>query len=291
MRCELAQVKTGDGVLLQGLVFQSRAKKLAVIYVHGLGGDFYGSPEKVRAFAREFGRRGFGFFAFNTRGNNTLTSVKKLDRTSPKGYRYESAGRCYERFTDCVLDIDAFVGEARRRGYHKVALVGHSTGANKVVHYLSKEPSPAVVRAVLTGPVSDVPSQMKQAGKKYKKMVSLAKEMVSAKKSDALMPQGTPGWPISAQRFLSLSVPGSVEDVFQYHMAAPSYRSMKKVRIPTLAVLGEKDEYATVPPEDMLESYRKANRRIEAAVIEGALHSFNGQEEALARLIGSWLPR
>ncbi len=291
MPCELAQVKTGDGILLQGLAFPSRAKKLAVIYVHGLGGDFYGSPEKVGAFASECSRRGFGFFTFNTRGNNTLTSVKKLERKSPKGYKYENAGRCYERFTDCVLDIDAFVEEAKRRGYREAALVGHSTGANKVVYYLSKAPGPAVVRAVLTGPVSDVPAQIALAGKKYKRLVSLAKKMVFAKKSDALMPRDTPGWPISAQRFLSLSVPGSVEDVFQYHMAAPSYRAIKKIRIPVLAVLGEKDEYATIPPEDMLESYRKANRRIEAAVIGGALHSFNGQEEALARLIGSWLPR
>jgi pimeloyl-ACP methyl ester carboxylesterase len=289
MLFELAEVETGDGVFLQGLISVPKEKKLAVIYVHGLGGDFYGSPRKVRAIAEECLRKGFGFFTFNNRGSGTIGGVKRADRKNPKGYGYVKSGRCYERFEECILDIGAFVKEAKRRGYRKIVLVGHSTGANKVVYYLSRKPDRSVIRAVLTGPVSDVPSQEMQSGKKYKKLVSLARKMVSGRKGDELMPRKAPGWPISAQRFLSLSVPGSAEDIFQYHMKNPKYRAIRKIRIPVLAVLGGEDEWATMKPGFILESYRQANQMIESAIIEDALHSFNGREELLAKVVCGWL--
>ena len=286
---ELAEVRTRDGISLQGLVSHPEGRKrLAVIYVHGLGGDFYGSPRKAQALSDECSRRGFGFFSFNNRGSGTIGGLKKADRTRAQGYRHILSGRCYERFEDCVDDIGAFVREAKKRGYKKVALIGHSTGANKVVYYLSRRPDRAVVRAVLTGPVSDVPTQILQSGNRYKKLISLARRM-ARKKADPLMPSDAPGWPISARRFLSLSVPGSAEDVFQYHMGKPRYGAIRKIRIPVLAILGGNDEWATIPPEDILESFRKANPRIESIIIGDALHSFGGQEELLAETVCGWL--
>ncbi len=287
---ELAEVETADGVLLQGLLSSPPAgRKLAVIYIHGLGGDFYGSPAKANALAAECSRLGFGFLSFNTRGSGLLSSVRKRDTKSPKGFRYVESGRCYERFEDCVFDIDALVKDARRRGFRKVALIGHSTGANKAVHYLSRSPDRSVACAVLTGPLSDVPLLQHDSGKSYRHLVSLAKRMVSLGKGHSLMPQGTPLWPLSAQRFLSLAVPGSSEDVFQYHMKDPSFRSLKKVRVPTLALMGGDDEYALQSPDSILDSYRKANPRIESAIIEGALHSFNAQEELMADVVCGWI--
>ncbi len=286
---ELAQVETGDGVLLQGLISCRPGKKrLALIYIHGLGGDFYGSPAKANAFARECARMGYGFLSFNNRGSGILSGVKKRDH-SRKGYRYVNSGRCYERFADCALDISSIVGEARKRGFRKIALVGHSTGANKAVHYLSRSPDPSVRCAVLSGPLSDVPMIREDAGRDYGKLVSAAKKMVSRGRGEELMPQGTPLWPLSASRFLSLAVPGSAEDVFQYHMKRPGFRAMKRIKVPTLALIGGEDEYSLMSPDLILESYRKANPRIETAIIEGAEHSFSGQEDLLAKVVCGWI--
>jgi pimeloyl-ACP methyl ester carboxylesterase len=284
---ELVEIETEDGVLLQGLGSPSRSRKLALIYVHGLGGDFYGSPKKVRAFASACLGRGFGFFIFNNRGNNTLTGAKRLDRSS-KGYRYVKAGRCYERFEDCIYDIRAMAREALARGYGRVGLVGHSTGANKVVYYLSKARRGPIAGAVLTGPVSDVPLQMELCGRRYPALVKKARAMVLRGKGVGLMPAGTPGEPISARRFLSLSVPGSPEDVFQYHMEKPRYSALKKVKVPLLAILGGKDEYAMMRPETILSSYREANPRVETMLVPGVGHSFTGAEEMLAGAVCGW---
>ncbi len=284
---ELAEVEAADGVLLQGLVSDTRRRRLAVIYIHGLGGDFYGSPAKANAMAEECSASGFGFLSFNNRGNGLLSSVRK--RKSPKGFRYVDSGRCYERFEDCVLDIEAVVKEAKRRGFRKIALVGHSTGANKAVHYLSRSPDRSVACAVLTGPLSDVPLLQHDSGKNYRHLVSLAKRMAAGGKGHELMPQGTPLWPLSAHRFLSLAVAGSAEDVFQYHMKRPSYRALKRVRVPVLALMGGEDEYALMSPDSILESFREANPRFESAIIEGASHSFTGQEELLAEVVCGWI--
>ncbi|MEW6721896.1 MAG: alpha/beta fold hydrolase [Candidatus Micrarchaeota archaeon] len=285
---ELAEVATQDGLLLQGLVFEPGNAGAALIYVHGLGGDFYGSPKKVNAFASECLKRKIAFFIFNNRGSGLYSGVKKLDSKRPSGYRYVMAGKCFERFEDSILDIGAVVAEAKRRGYSRIALVGHSTGANKAVYYLSRKHDRAVKAAVLTGPVSDVPNIEAEAGRKYNALVKVAKRMVSGGKGDSLMSPKTPGWPISASRFLSLSVAGSAEDVFQYHFEAPGYRALKRMRAPVLAILGEKDEYATMPPEKILASYKTQNPKLETRIVRGALHSFAGMEKELARIVCAW---
>lgn len=267
-------------------------KRIALIYVHGLGGDFYSNSEKANAFATECEKSGLAFFVFNNRGAGIDAAVKKVDQSAPKGFIRVAAGRTYEKFPDCVYDLGAVINEAKKRGYKKIVFVGHSTGANKVIYYLYKNSNQKdVLGAVLTGALSDVPIQKNLLGRNYPKILALANLLCKKGKGNILLPEGSSDSSITAQRFLSLCVEKSEEDVFQYYMKNPDFTELRHMNIPILFIMGEKDEYASIPPREILKTYSKLNPLFKTKLIKNALHSFNKKEDKLAKIICTWLNR
>ncbi|MDO8664582.1 MAG: alpha/beta hydrolase [Candidatus Liptonbacteria bacterium] len=138
MLCELTQIKTKDGLRLEGLVFEPthstgsrrvkvRTKTIA-LWLSGLTGRFSGSPERIHAVAGEMAKKKISFAIFNHRGFGNINSLS-VKKGKKSAYKY--FGTSFEKFEDSVLDIEAMIGFCRKRGYKKIFLLGHSTGANK----------------------------------------------------------------------------------------------------------------------------------------------------------------
>jgi alpha-beta hydrolase superfamily lysophospholipase len=281
---EISRIKTKDDFFLDGIIFEPEKKgELAVIYVHGLGGAFYGNPTRLQEYAKKCKENGFAFFSFNNRGNNAII---RLDKEGKEKLESVDCGSAFEKFSDCVFDLDSYIEEARKRGYEKIVLIGHSSGANKVVHYLHKKPKNKVILAVLSGAVSDVPMIKKMLGKGYEKAIEYAKK---AKSKDELLPYELVFQYCSAQRFLNLATERSEEDVFQYHLKNSQWKEIKSIKIPTLAIIGENDQYATIEVKEILDNYRKANALIEVEIVQGADHSFRGKERESVGKIVEWV--
>src|SRR5262249_59931595 len=79
-----------------------------------------------------------------------------------RGRRF--AGAAFERFGESVADLWAAIAFARRCGYARVVLAGHSTGANKALHYAARARDRRVAALALLGPISDVAAEVKQLG-------------------------------------------------------------------------------------------------------------------------------
>src|SRR5260370_1037962 len=92
-----------------------------------------------------------GYFKFNTRGHDVVAG---------RGRRL--AGAAFERFGQSLADIRAMIAFARRRGYTRVVLAGHSTGANKVLYYTARDRRVAAL--ALLGPISDIAGEVKRIG-------------------------------------------------------------------------------------------------------------------------------
>jgi alpha-beta hydrolase superfamily lysophospholipase len=281
---EVLRVKTKDDFFLDGLVFEPKKKgEIALIYVHGLGGTFYGNPTRLQEYAKKCEDNGFAFFSFNNRGNNVII---RLDKEGKEKLESVDCGSAFEKFSDCVFDLDAYISEAEKRGYRKIILIGHSSGANKVVHYLYKKPKNKVSLAVLSGAVSDVPMIKKMLGKGYERAIEYAKK---AKSKGELLPYELVFQYCSAERFLNLATEKSEEDVFQYYLKNPQWKEMKSIKIPVLAIIGENDQYATIDVKEILEKYKKVNSLIESEIVKGADHSFRGKERESVGKIVEWV--
>jgi pimeloyl-ACP methyl ester carboxylesterase len=278
----LVRVRTRDGVWLDGVLAEPRRRRrAALVWVHGLGSAFASGQPLIRELAARLNAAGVAYLKLNTRGHDTVARG---------GARL--AGAAFERFGDCREDIRAMVGLARRAGYERVILAGHSTGANKVLHYAARVRDRRVRGLILLGPVSDVAGEAKRIGaRELRRRVAVA-ERLARRDPDALVPRAFGFW--SARRYISLYRPGEAEDVFPYYRPGARWTALGRIRAPLAVVVGSRDEYLDRPPAALIEAFARhatGARSFTGLVVSGAPHGFARREEVLARALVGWVER
>lgn len=279
----LTQVKTADGVDLAGVVVEPPGrKKAALIWVHGLASSFDRGQKLLAALSRSCVHQRVGFFKFNTRGHH-------LAYYGPHA-RKPYIGASHERFSDCVRDIDAVIALARRRGYRRVILAGHSTGAQKVLYSAARRQRLTIAGLLLAGPASDIAGELKHLSSStlLKRVASARRE--AQRRPNQLVPMSWGPW--SYQRYVSLFTPGSVEEMFPYHRLGGRWTYLRKVRMPLLMISGQRDEYLDRPAKEILELFRtqaKRSERFTGVVVPGAGHSFHSHQTQFVNAVSRWL--
>ncbi len=275
----LVSVQTRDGVVLDGVAANPRGRgRTALIWVHGLGSTFSSGQPLIRALSAGLNGAGIGYLKLNTRGHGVVTRPGK-----------RLAGAAFEHFGESVHDIRATIALAVRSGYRRVILAGHSTGANKVLHYMARTRDRRVAGLILLGPVSDVAGERKRIGRRELARRVAAAERIARRDPEALVPRA---WGFrSARRFISLYRPGEAEDVFPYYRPDAGWTALRRVRVPMAVILGSRDEYLDRRPEAVTAAFERnatRARSFSGIVVPRALHGFRGHERALTREIVRW---
>jgi alpha-beta hydrolase superfamily lysophospholipase len=287
---EIHQIVTKDGVPLEGLFFRSKKKsKIAAVWLGGLTSRFSKNPERTNTLADTFTKNGISFATFDHRGLGLINSLKVK---RGKKERYIVVGTAFEKFEHSVLDIEAILSFLRERGYKKVFLLGHSTGANKAAHYIWKKGGRGLAGVGLLGPLSDIPGIKAGLGRKYSAVLKTAEKMVKKGKGKELIPFSLVNgafW--SAERFWSIAREGSKEDTFPYYNQKIKFYWAKTVRLPVFVVIGEKDQHADRPIKEILEAFKKQipQKWFSGAIIKDADHGFSDKENILAVKLGGWI--
>ena len=278
----LTRIKTSDGLWLDGIITEpKRRSKMALVWIHGLTSYFYSSPDLIQELSRLCRQNNIGYFKFSTRGHDVVARGQRKNKL---------IGTVYEKFEDCIHDIRAMIQCAKRMGYVKIVLAGHSTGANKVVYYLHKTRDPSVKGAILLGAANDISAEIQRVGKKkFQKTIGLAKKLY---KKNPLELFTSRGYIFTARRALSLFTPGAAEDVFPYYNPKAAWRELKSIRAPLAVIFGSRDETLDRPAREIISIFRKhaaSTKSFTSAIIKGAGHSFQKKERELSRAIISWI--
>lgn len=276
----LVRARTRDGFWLDGISSDPRRLgRIALLWVHGLGSAFSSGQPLIGELSTRLNRAGIGYFKFNNRGHDTVAC---------RGRRL--AGAAFERFGDSVADIRAMIAFALACGYRKVVLAGHSTGANKALHYVARTGDRRVIGLILVGPISDIAGEAKRIGQRELRRRVAVAERMARRDPQALVPRAWGFW--SARRYLSLYRPGKAEDVFPYDRPNARWGGLRRVRAPIAAIVGNRDEYLDRRPEELIETFRRNSTRARSftgIVIPGALHGFAEHEGVLAQAIIGWV--
>ncbi len=290
MLAELNQIKTKDGLRLEGLLFEPKRKgKTIALWLTGLSGKFSHQPNRTNIIAEELGRKRISFAIFEHRGLGDINSIS-VKRGKKSIYKF--FGTSFERFEESVLDIEAMIRFCRKRGYKKIFLFGHSTGANKAAYYILKRRGRGLSGVGLLGPVSDIPGIKENLGRQYKSAIETAEKMVKRGRSNELLPLKITAnrfW--SAARFLSVAREGMNEDTFPYYNPKRKFNWVKNMRLPVSVLLGSKDQFADRPISEIMESFRRQipEKYFTGKIIKGANHGFGKREKELGKEMADWM--
>ncbi len=269
--------KTSDGLDLYGGLIeakksQKKSKKLSetiVVHVHGMT-DFFYDGKLVETVAKAANATGHDFFAFNNRGMGSISLINK-----------RFLGTSLEKFEDCRFDIAGALLALQNLGYRKFILSGHSTGCQKIAYFASMVKKFSIESLILMSPADDLAVQRKVLGKNFEKYFKEAEELVKTHKEETILSSEfkTPMW--SARRFYHLFRENSIEgNIFNYEKPITITRKINK---PILAIFGEKEQYAVMSPEKMLEKIAATftNKKSKTVIMPNADHSFHGEEKPL----------
>lgn len=248
-----ASGKGGDGLPL-------------LVFVHGMGSNFYRSKLK-KAFLEVAPRRGLPVLSVNNSGAD--------------------GGTFDERFSDCLYDLDAIRDWAARRGMGRVVWVGHSTGCQKSVFWQARRRAAETAGIVLLAPADDNAILKRDWGALFARKVAWARRQVAEGKGDVAVERGYERF--SARRFLSVAEESRAEaGVFRY---AGRLTAFRKVKCPVLAVFGAEEEFAVLPPKEMLEKLAKVTKSeaYTGMVVPGTGHSFREAETEVAETVCAWV--
>ena len=251
-----------DGFWVTG----ARKSRKLLIFVHGMGSNFYKSRYK-KAWMKLAPSRGLDVFCFNNRGCEADVAM--------------------EHFPDCLHDIDAAMQFARAEGYRHIYLLGHSTGCQKITYYQHKRKPRDVKTLILTALGDDMAIARRDLGNKYGYWIEKAGRLIREGKGDQRLPACCLGF--SARRFVSAAGANSIEaNLFRLDGRLKLFRNLK---LPILAVFPEEEQYACIPVKQAGEILRKAStsRHFEVIYIPRADHSFRGEEEVCVKRCLRWI--
>lgn len=290
MQYELTEITTSDGLVHQGIYHESEKKGgYALLWIHGLTSNFYSDLTIFEKIVEKGEPAGLGFASFNNRGHDMIAGMRRVDKQSPTGFSHARGGSGEEKFEDCVHDIDAGIRFLTDKGYEKVIISGHSTGANKVCFYAGNRRDDRVGGVVLAGPISDRLIE-ERTNPKLETNIRRMKQMVKKGKGEYILNNLT-FFPITPMRYLSLFDRHSAEDVFDYGEETPKMETFSRISVPLLIVLSGKDEYSDRPAakiRPVFDQFAKSPK-YSLVILNNATHGYEGMENQFAEAVVSWI--
>jgi pimeloyl-ACP methyl ester carboxylesterase/predicted nucleotidyltransferase len=296
---ELDEYMSTDGLVMPLLLAQDSQKNL-IIYIHGNGSaSCISRPEFINKLYAGLKISQFDLLAANNRGSNYITQLKKHDGTNVEKVFY---GMTYELINECVNDIDGMIAYAKKKGYQKIFLMGHSSGANKVVIYnhLKKNKPKELVGYILCAGGDDIGLRKKMLKNSYQETIKYLEEQIKKGKNRDFVPNDIypSKHPISYQSLLELIKEDSQYDIFPYYSLDSSkktvdkFKYLKEIKLDTLVVYGSDDFGCGIPVDSALNKLKARilsdKNNFELDIIQNTDHNFRDKEIELGQLAAGW---
>jgi pimeloyl-ACP methyl ester carboxylesterase len=270
MRAELVSIPT-ETIPLDGLFYEPEGRAVgAALLFHGNTMNFYVGA--MRFLPPALVELGLACLAFNRRGHDVLST--RSSRLA-EGGAFQTAS---EGIEDNRLAARWMAG----RGFQNPVIIGHSNGGMLAVRHVADHPqTPALVLLSAHGGGKDIVQKGARSGlmvgDRVEEFAARARDMVQAGRGRELMLM--PGWwyAISAESFLD-----RLTETPDTLALAP------QVKCPSLFVRGDKEPREQYPAEEFR---ARSGGPCAVEIVPDCDHFYNGREDAIQRLVSSWLAR
>lgn len=218
--------------------------------------------------------------------------VQALISSSYHGYGTGSLKRDAEELAKLV----EYLRTKRGNSSSKVILMGHSTGCQDTMEYLTKytttenfKPIQRLDGGILQAPVSD--SEAITDSKKAAPLIKLAKNYIDQGRPNELLPVEALefffGSPFSAYRFHSLASQHGDDDYFSSYLTSENnLKTFGQIKCPLLVLYSEKDEFVpeSVDKDTLIEQWKSTTQpgiwSTHSGIIKGATHNVGSKSIA-----------
>lgn len=283
---ELIHKETKDGLKLLGCHWAPLKKDTCIVFTHGMYDNII-----ENCFIEEIGstlsNKGYGVLFCHNRGYGVINNILVKDKISGK-IKNKFIGSVYEKFGECIYDIDAWVESAKELGYSKIILASHSFGGCKNLYYLSVRGTKDIDKLLFLS----LPDAVGYFNNNEKEFLEEAEERVKAGHSkDLLTRKLFDTFPISARTLYGFRR-GSEVDKYPLMADPEDYGYFSTIEIPICAILASRDNVIVKTPKKDLETMKSKAfkcKKFNGYVIEGATHRYVGKEKELTGRILEWL--
>ncbi|KAK7957324.1 uncharacterized protein PG986_006546 [Apiospora aurea] len=234
--------------------------------------------------------------AFSEQGNAADLSYSLFEFRL--GSSYTQFG--FKRLSDDLADIAALVRYLRSLGKRRIVLMGHSTGTQDCMEYVSPAypDVPPVDGFILQAPACDRAALLMEMGAgKLDETVEKARGLIAEGKGEERMPAGSipPGIfdvPISADRFYSLAAKDGGDNYFDPDYTADEARPFwQRFEKPLLILHSGNDEYvpSSVDKEGLVKQWKTLCRPGVASDLSGTIPNADHRVEKPPGEAEKWL--
>ena len=273
---------TQDGLDLKGALIrpphEEPESRPLLVWVHTRQQGF-AEPEYV-GIGRRLAATGHHFLTVETRGHDFGAWYR-----TPEGPTLQ--GSAWEHFSDCVLDLDAWVGAAAAMGYERVVLIGHGFGGAKCLHFQAQRQLDEVAALVLASSGASVRDKLPPG------LEDRARAMVAEGRGQDLLPFNTTGQhyasTVSAQYYLARSIMRA--ELYGNSDIPPA---IARIRCPVIAWYGTQEARKNRDVHAFLNWLRESAVLASAtdfAMIEGLDFFYKGTERIIAQHLATRLAR
>lgn len=249
-------------------------------------------------FAKILTDKDISFFAFDNRGAHFMKNLKRVSGDEEERVK---CGTAYEKISECQYDIDGSLKYLEQFDYQEFYLIGHSTGANKIVLYNYLKPDNNISKYVLLAGGDDTGLHFEMIGdKKFKEILKRAKKEIKNGKGEKIVPKYLHPFGYSWQSIYDTLEPDGDYNIFPFFEEIKNkklsnkkiFREYSSIKKPTLVLYGDCDEYLTNNVKlyiDVLKKYDKSQGKIQYKIIKGANHGFDSKEDEMINTVSDWL--
>ncbi len=281
---KIISVQTKRGLVLRSVMYEAEYANdwayTVMILMTGICSNIFNNL-LLQATGELLSKNGISYIV-----GQAMDSFSVLHYSNTVTKKQELKGVALDDFDVINEDIEAYIDFAKSLGYKNIILGGHSLGSNRIIHYLSNNPDPAVKQFVISGPVdfSDMLNTMTA-----KEQFELAQKFVNEGRGEDILPFLFGGFsPMSADTMVNSWLNNKIYKNCPFLSSDGETDSLSKIKTEGLILIGEKDSCAGPNPfefankiNDCMQS--KSNNKI--VILDGAGHIFYNKHDEYAKTV------
>lgn len=271
---------TTDGLRLPMIHYMSNPKDICVIFIHGMCQTILDNFFAV-VCGKILSENNIGFLYEHNRGHSIENDILMRDGS------YKRYGCMYEIFEESLLDIDLAIKKAKKFGYNRFILMGHSYGCNKLIYYYYKK-HPNILGLILAS-APDMMGLHLYRQTDYKELIKEAKENIDNGNPTKILSNLIEDYIyMSSQTYYNWFNKKSKLDNLPVMSYSENCYQFETIDVPILTFSGsnETDNYLHL---DLLKNKAKSCNDFKYKIIDNTNHFYNGKEKEISFLVLDWI--